>query len=77
VVLCDVVILAAAGIAASLPVMLALSEPIESSLFGVKPNDPAALSAAVAILLTAALLAGFMPARRASRIEPTVAIRQE
>ncbi len=73
----DVVILAAAGIAVSLPVTLAISKLIESLLFGVKPNDPAALAAAVVILVSAALLAGYVPARRASRIDPTAAIRQE
>jgi ABC-type antimicrobial peptide transport system permease subunit len=43
----------------------------------MKPNDPLALTFAVAILLAAALLAGYVPARKASRIDPMVALRQE
>ena len=43
----------------------------------MKPNDPLALTLPVMILLSAALLAGFVPARKASRIDPMTAIRQE
>jgi ABC-type lipoprotein release transport system permease subunit len=43
----------------------------------MKPNDPRALTAAVVTLLSAALLAGYFPARKASRIDPTVALRHE
>jgi hypothetical protein len=41
------------------------------------PNDPLALTVAVMILLSAALLAGYMPARNASRIDPMTAVRHE
>jgi ABC-type lipoprotein release transport system permease subunit len=43
----------------------------------MKPNDPAALTMAAAILLGAALLAGYVPARKASRIDPVTALRHE
>ena len=43
----------------------------------MKPNDPRALALAVAILLSAALVAGYGPARRASRIDPMIALRHE
>jgi ABC-type antimicrobial peptide transport system permease subunit len=43
----------------------------------MKPNDPMALTLAVAILLGAALLAGYLPARKASRIDPMTALRHE
>jgi ABC-type lipoprotein release transport system permease subunit len=43
----------------------------------MKPNDPLAMTLAVATLLGAALLAGYFPARRASRIDPMVALRNE
>jgi ABC-type antimicrobial peptide transport system permease subunit len=43
----------------------------------MKPNDPQALTLAAAILLIAALLAGYGPARRASRVDPMIALRHE
>jgi ABC-type lipoprotein release transport system permease subunit len=43
----------------------------------VKPADAWSLGSAVAILATVALLAGFLPARRASRVQPMVALRHE
>jgi ABC-type antimicrobial peptide transport system permease subunit len=46
-------------------------------LFGVDPADPATLAAASAILLAAALLAAFVPARRATRVNPIVALRAD
>ena len=50
---------------------------IETMLFGVSGSDPIALGAAGAVLLSAALLASWIPARRASRVDPMVALRQE
>jgi ABC-type antimicrobial peptide transport system permease subunit len=50
---------------------------VKSFLFGMKPNDPLALAGAAATLLGAALLAGYLPARRASRIDPLAALRHE
>jgi predicted permease len=76
-VLRDVAILAGVGLAISVPAALSASKLIESLLFGVKPNDPEALAAAIAILVGAALLAAYVPARRASRIDPIVAVRHE
>ncbi|MGH9204103.1 MAG: FtsX-like permease family protein, partial [Vicinamibacterales bacterium] len=76
-VLREVFVLAAAGFAISVPTALGASKFVESFLFGVKPNDAPALLLAVAILLTAALLAGYVPARKASRIDPMTAVRHE
>jgi predicted permease len=50
---------------------------VESFLYGLKPNDPLAIGAAIAILLAAALAAGYLPAWRASRIDPASALRNE
>jgi predicted permease len=50
---------------------------VESFLFGMKPNDPMAVAAAIGIMLAAALAAGYLPAWRASRIDPAVALRNE
>jgi macrolide transport system ATP-binding/permease protein len=77
IVLREVFLLAAIGLAISFPVALATSKFIRSFLFGIKPNDPAALAFAVIILLVAALLAGGMPAKRAASIEPMTALRHE
>jgi ABC-type antimicrobial peptide transport system permease subunit len=73
----EVVLLAAAGIAISLPVAYAASKLVESFLYGLKRNDPTALTAAALLLFAAALLAGFVPARRAARIDPATALRNE
>ncbi len=76
-VLREVFVLAAVGLAISVPAALGTSKFVESFLFGVKHNDPGALMAAAAILVGAALLAGFVPARKASRIDPMTALRHE
>ena len=66
-VLRDVCILAAIGLTISVPTALASSTFVESFLFETKPTDPRAMFAAIAILLSAALLAGYLPARRAAQ----------
>jgi macrolide transport system ATP-binding/permease protein len=76
-VLRDVLILAAVGLMISVPATLGAAKLVGSFMFEVKPNDPSALAAAVAILVSAALLAGYAPARRASRIDPMTAVRHE
>jgi ABC-type antimicrobial peptide transport system permease subunit len=50
---------------------------VQSLLFGMKPNDPLALTLATAILISAAILAGYLPARRASRIDLMTALRHQ
>jgi len=76
-VLREVVLLAAAGLAISVPAALAASKLVESFLFGMKPNDPLALIGSAVTLVTAAILAGYLPARNASRIDPMIALRHE
>jgi predicted permease len=76
-VLRSVLLLAVLGLAVSLPAAVGASKLVEAFLFGVKPGDPLAVAAAVAILLSAALVAGYLPARKASRIDPMTAIRHE
>jgi predicted permease len=72
-----VVLLAAVGLAISVPVALSASRLVKSFLFDTQPNDPRTLALAGAVLLSAAILAGYAPARRASRIDPVAALRQE
>lgn len=76
-VLREVFLLAAIGLAIGLPITLAASKVVKSFLFGMQPNDPLALTAAVVALVSAAALAGYLPARRASRIDPMSALRHE
>ena len=73
----DVCVLAAVGLAIAIPTALTTSRLIESFLFGTRPNDPQTIAMAAAILLAAALVAGYAPARRASRVDPMVALRHE
>ena len=77
IVLRQALVLAAAGLAIGIPVALGLSKFVESFLFEVKPNDAAAMIVAVAVLVSATLLAGYVPARNASRIDPMSAVRHE
>lgn len=76
-VLREVLIMAAVGLGIGLPTALGTSRLVASFLFGIKPNDPGSLATAMAILLSAALLAGYLPAWKASRIDPMVALRLE
>jgi predicted permease len=64
-----------AGIAAGLPAALAVTRLIESQLFGVEPADPWTIAAATALLAAVALVAGYLPARRASQVNPAIVLR--
>jgi ABC-type antimicrobial peptide transport system permease subunit len=72
-----VLLLAAVGLAISVPAALSASQLVKSFLFETQPNDPGTLALAGVVLLSAAILAGYAPARRASRIDPLVALRHE
>jgi ABC-type antimicrobial peptide transport system permease subunit len=72
-----VLLLAGAGLAISAPLAMGTSHFLKSLLFGVQPNDPWILALAGLVLLAAAMIAGYAPARRASRIDPIVALRHE
>jgi predicted permease len=76
-VLREVLVLVAIGIAIGVPAALLSSRLVASMLFGLKATDAASLLAAVAVMLAIAALAGYLPARRASRVDPMVALRYE
>lgn len=76
-VLRHVLMLVILGLIVGLPLALMTSKFLESFLFDMKPNDPVAVSLAVLMLIMAALLAGYAPARRASHIDPMIALRNE
>jgi ABC-type antimicrobial peptide transport system permease subunit len=76
-VLREVLALAGAGLLIGLAVAWETTHFIAPFLFGTKPNDPLAITLAVAILMAAAVAAGYTPAWRASRIDPMTALRHE
>jgi predicted permease len=65
------------GAAIGLGLALVTSRLIVSLLFGIQPTDPLTIASAVAILFGVAVLASYVPARRASRLDPTQALRYE
>jgi predicted permease len=67
--------LAFIGISAGVVASLVVARLIASLLFGTAPNDPQTFAAMVVLLGAVALLAGYLPARRASRIDPIIALR--
>ncbi len=69
--------LGVAGVLAGLGAAWALGRSVESLLYGLKPRDPVSLGGAALVLLLAALLAGWVPALRASRVDPLTALRHE
>jgi predicted permease len=70
-------ILVVVGLAAGLFGALLLTQFLRSMLYAVKPTDPVTFAAIAALLTSVALLACFIPARRATRVDPLVALRDE
>jgi predicted lysophospholipase L1 biosynthesis ABC-type transport system permease subunit len=70
-------VLALAGTAVGLLGALALSRLLRSLLFGVGPSDPVTFAAAPLILIAVAFVASYLPARRAARVDPMIALRSE
>jgi predicted permease len=66
-----------AGVAIGLPAVAAGARIVRSYLFGVEPHDPATVAGASILLLAIAVLAAWIPARRAMRVDPMVALRHE
>jgi len=69
--------LAAAGIVAGVGAALMLTRLVKSMLYGIQPDDPLTMAAAVSILLVVALAASWIPARRAAGVQPMEALRHE
>jgi len=65
------------GIAVGLPLALGLGLAARKALFGIPPYDPATIATAIVGLLGVAALAAWLPARRAARVDPTIALRAE
>jgi predicted permease len=69
--------LVAVGVALGLPVAWAVSRWLRSMLFGLTATDPSVIAGAIVLLAMAAMLAAYFPARRATRVDPTTALRHE
>jgi putative ABC transport system permease protein len=71
------VALAAAGVVIGLACSAVLTRVLRGMLYGVEPLDPATFAGVAAVVLVAAVLASLVPARRSTRIDPIVALRDE
>jgi len=69
--------MAAAGIAIAVPVAFATIRIVRSYLFGIEPYDPVTLTIAIILLMAVAMLATWIPARRAAKVDPMEALRYE
>jgi ABC-type antimicrobial peptide transport system permease subunit len=76
-VLRETLYLVLAGLVIGIPAALVGAKLISAQLFGLKPADPLTLVGASVVLTIVALLAGYLPARRASRVNPLSALRYE
>ena len=73
----ETILLVIIGIAVGVPVALGAARLISSQLFGLSPADPITLIASALVLIAVASLAGFLPARKASKVNPLIALRYE
>ncbi|MGZ4866712.1 MAG: ADOP family duplicated permease [Candidatus Angelobacter sp.] len=76
-VLRETVVIVMAGIAVGLPAAWITSNLLKTRLFGLTPHDPWSIALSVAATLLVTMIAGYIPARRASRVDPMVALRHE
>ncbi|MGA8597681.1 MAG: ABC transporter permease [Bryobacteraceae bacterium] len=73
----EVLLLAGIGVAIGLPAALMVSRLLQSQLYGMSPSDPTTIGLALLGIVGIAALSGYLPARRAARIDPTSALRYE
>ncbi|HLW75532.1 MAG TPA: FtsX-like permease family protein, partial [Bryobacteraceae bacterium] len=73
----DGMLLAAMGVGLGLLVSAWLTRFLASLLYGVKAQDPATIGGVIALLIAAAFLATYLPARRAARVDPMISLRSE
>jgi ABC-type antimicrobial peptide transport system permease subunit len=70
-------LLVAVGVGVGLATALATTRLVSTLLFGLTPTDPLTIALATLLMIGAAAIAGYLPARRASRVDPLVALRCE
>ncbi len=73
----EVLLLLGIGIAFGLPVAFAVTRLLASQLYGITPSDPATFILATLGIAIIAALSGYIPARRATRVDPLTALRYE
>jgi ABC-type antimicrobial peptide transport system permease subunit len=73
----EVLMLLGIGMVIALPLSWALTQAVRSQLYGIQPTDPLTVAAATLAIATVAMLAGYLPARRASKVHPMLALRYE
>jgi ABC-type antimicrobial peptide transport system permease subunit len=73
----EVLVLLAAGIMTALPVSWMLTQSVRSQLYGIQPADPFSITTATLLITAVAIAAGYLPARRAMRVDPMSALRYE
>jgi ABC-type antimicrobial peptide transport system permease subunit len=73
----EVLILLAIGLGVGIPAAMALGRFVSTQLYGIQPNDPWIAGTTVLLLTLVSAAAGFIPAHRASRIDPILALRYE
>jgi ABC-type antimicrobial peptide transport system permease subunit len=66
-----------AGVVVGIAIAFFTTRLAASLLYGVSPRDPATIAAVAGVLLLVAVLANYLPARRAARVDPLIALRQE
>jgi putative ABC transport system permease protein len=76
-VLREMLVVVTIGVAIGSAAALAASRVVRNQLFGVAPGDTISIASAIGLLLTVGLIAGYLPARRATRVDPVVALRTE
>jgi predicted permease len=73
----EALLLAGAGLAVGIPCAFGIARVIKSQLFGIAPADPLAFAVGVVLLISVTVLAAWLPARRAARVDPLTALRAE
>jgi ABC-type antimicrobial peptide transport system permease subunit len=73
----EVLLVLSVGVAVGLAAALATARVLRQLLYGLEPHDPTTIAIAIALLSAMAVLAGYLPAHRATRVDPIIALRAE